>query len=285
MILIEKQGQVVRIVNLSLKPAPPKPSKRGSVTEFSRKSRRRMIDLQSRLDLTDRRIVFMTLTFHYTHSVGYTKACFKRFLSYVRYHYPQASAMWRLEFQKRGAPHYHLIFFDLPFWEFKALRKTWMDCTHEDNSGVRVNLLTSARQAMFYVSKYVAKIPELNCSTLFINAPYQQNVEEKWRGRMWGILNKECLPMAERITGVIVDEEIANYFWWFAGASLRSKDGTLRSTSRLYTDEAQRIFDFALSLGGFIADDVYHGMLKDKALHPTVRTKASYFFAGFNTHH
>jgi hypothetical protein len=244
-----------------------------------------MIDLQSRLDLEAHRKTFVTLTFHYTHSVSKTKAAFKRFMARIHYDYPQASAMWRLEFQRRGTPHYHLIFFDLPYIEHKELRKTWMECTGEDASGVRVNLLTSARHAMYYVSKYVAKLPEHGCTTLFINAPYQQKSEEKWTGRMWGVFNKACLPMAERFVGVIVDEDVASYFWWGAGCGFKPKFKGRMQTTRTYREDANEIFRTAIALGGFIVDDAGHDLLRHKAMHPSSRTKHAAFFAGINTHH
>lgn len=286
MIAIEQQGQVIRIVDLSPKNAPlTKPAKRGNVEFMSRKSRRRMIDLQSRLDLTDRRKTFITLTFHYTHNVSFTKACFKRFLAYLRYHYPSASGMWRLELQKRGTPHYHLIMFDLPYWTQKEMRATWMQCTREDKSGVRVNLLRDAKHAMYYVSKYVAKMPDHSGNTLFINAPYQQKTTETWHGRVWGVINKACLPMAERHTGIIVDEEVAGYFWSMASLNVTRPNEYRHNTTRIYSQDAKEMYAWCLSVGGFEITDCWHEYLRQKQLSPSQRTKASYFFVGLNTHH
>ena len=286
MIGIEKQGQVIRMVDLSPKFSPAAtPQKRGQVTEFSRKSRRRMIDLMNRLDLEGRRATFLTLTFKYTHDHSETKAAFKRFLAYLAYHYPNTSGIWRLEFQKRGTPHYHLILFDLPYWKHKAIRKVWMRCTREPASGVRVNLLRGAKQAMYYVSKYVAKLPDLDSTPLFIDAPYQQNEGEQWTGRFWGLINVDALPYAERLVGVINDPEMAHYFWHTVGTLLTKPNGKRRSSQRLYTQEAQVMYEWVMGWG---ADDVtgcWHERLAHEEVSSNHRTKASLFFAGINTHH
>jgi len=285
-IAIEKQGQVCRVVDLTpSKKQPSKTSKRGCVTSFSRKSRRRMIDLMARLDLKDKRIVFLTLTFHYTHSASKTKAAFKRFLARVRYYYPQVAGVWRVEFQKRSTPHYHLILIDLPFWKHSELRQTWMECTGEDNSGARIEWIHSGRMCMFYVSKYCAKVYESEEITLFINAPYQQKEEEKWTGRMWGVINADALPFAPRFVGVIVDEDTAWYFQWCASRRFNKKFKGNNPTSRIYSDDASEIYRYALAVGGFDVTSSYKDLLRDRNMSPSQRTKASYFFAGINTHH
>lgn len=286
MIGIEKQGQVIRVVDLTPKFTPSAaPAKRGNVTTFSRKSRRRMIDLMSRMELENVRATFLTLTFHYTHSPAETKAAFKRFLAYIHYHYPQSSGFWRLELQQRGTPHYHLILFNLPYWKHKAIRKVWMRCTQEDNSGVRVNLLRGAKQAMYYVSKYVAKLPDDEGSTLFIDAPYQQNDPKAWQGRFWGVINSDALPIAPRLVGVINDPEMAKYFWYTVGTLITRKGGRAKSGTRLYRQDAARVYDWVMGWGGDDLTGCWHERLTHEAISKEARTKASRFFVGVNTHH
>lgn len=264
---------------------PAQPSKRREVTSFSRKSRRRMIDLMARLKFEGKRVVFLTLTFHYTHSASNTKAAFKRFLSYLRYHYPNTSGVWRVEFQERSTPHYHLILIDLPWWDHSDLRKTWMKCTREDKSGARIEWIHSEKMCMFYVSKYCAKLYDEESITLFINAPYQQKEEQKWTGRMWGVINKASIPFAHRITGVCVDEELFAYFSWSCSCLFNPHSTHRLHTSRTYGQDAQAIYDFIIERGGFTVTDCWQELLERKALSPKERTRASHFFAGFNTHH
>jgi hypothetical protein len=285
-IVIEKQGQVVRIANLSPNhTTPPKPSKRGKVQEFSRKSRRRLIDLFARLDTAQHRKVFVTLTFAFPVPPSWAKRSLKRFLARVRYHYPQVSGVWRVEMQKRGAPHFHLMLLDLPYVEQALLQSVWTECTGEARSIAHITLIRSHRGVMSYVSKYIAKVETKEIDASLDNAPYQQNLEPHWEGRHWGVINEDCLPFAPRSVGVIVDEEVAGYFWWCASVYFSRKKVTRASTSRVYSSESQRIYEHALSLGGVVVDDLWHEMLAFKQLAPKQRTRASYFFAGLNTHH
>ena len=217
-----------------------------------------MIDLMARLDLKGKRVVFLTLTFHYTHSASKTKASFKRFLAYLAYHYPQTSGVWRVEFQKRSTPHYHLILIDLPFWKHSELRATWMKCTREDKSGARIEWIHSERMCMFYVSKYCAKTYDEESITLFINAPYQQKGEEKWTGRIWGVINKVAIPFAVRSVAVCMDGDLFAYFSWCCACRF-SKDGKYRiGGSRSYTQDAQAIYEYCLTRGSFDVSDCWH---------------------------
>jgi len=80
--------------------------------------------------------------------------------------------LWRLEFQKRGAPHFHILVqgvFALPFLRVVAAR-AWIQGTsrwgvkhdHPKSSyryGVRVDDLASGdRKEAFYIAKYLSKM-------------------------------------------------------------------------------------------------------------------------------
>lgn len=286
MIAIEQQGQVVRVVNLTpqFKPARS-PAKRGDVNGFSRKSRRRLIDLFNRMDWSMKRCTFITLTFSSIPQPEAAKAAFKRFLSRLRYHYPDVSGVWRVELQARGAAHYHLLLFGLPFVKQSVLQDTWTECTGEQRSIVDIRLVKNARHAMSYVSKYVAKLPEFPSLE---NAPYQQNEpnpQPKWSGRWWGWINEKELPFAVRRVGVLVDEDVANYFWWAARARLRRRDGSLPTVSRMYRSDAFEVYQHALSLGGFDISTIQKPYFEKKQMSNPSRTKMASFFAGINTHH
>lgn len=286
MILIEKQGSVVRMVNTApSNTTPPKPSKRGNVSEFSRKSRRRLIDLFARLDTAQHRKTFVTLTFAFPVPPTWAKNSLKRFLARLHYHYPQVSGVWKYEPQKRGAPHFHLMLLDLPYVEQALLQDVWTECTGEKRSIAHITLIRSHKGVMSYVSKYIAKLPEQEIDASLDNAPYQQKTPSSWSGRWWGVINKEALPFAPRSIGVIADEDVASYFWWACSVYFSKKKVSRVSTSRVYSQDAQAIFTTAIKLGGFRADDLWHDLLAAKQLSPKERTRASYFFAGLNTYH
>jgi len=138
---------------------------------------------------------------------------------------------------------------------------------------------------MFYVSKYCAKVYEEEEITLFINAPYQQKEEEKWTGRMWGVINKNSIPFAPRVVGVCVDEELFGYFGWCCSCQFQPKFNRRVYSSRSYSGDASAIFEFIITHGGFICSDIWQEMIDHKELSPTQRRKARDFFTGFNTHH
>jgi hypothetical protein len=285
MLLIEKQGQVVRIARLSdTTPLKPASSKRGTIQGFSRKSRRRLIDLMARLDTSATRKTFLTLTFQGKPSPDEARAAFKRFTMRLRRSHPDVSGVWRVELQERGSAHYHMMLFALPYIPQRELQDIWTACTREDRSIVNVQLIRSHRGVMKYVSKYIAKASKTVSSTSLDNVPYQHGVSEAFEGRQWGYINKSSLPMAARSIGMIVDEELAHYFWWCCGAQARGRRKTECHSTRWYTGDAQAIFDYALNVGGFelSREEARNVMQRQKNQH--ARIKTSWFFAGIGTH-
>src|SRR5690554_2824154 len=100
--------------------------KRGAVTEFSAGSRRRLLRLIARLEKT--RTTFITLTYPAEFpdprtAKEHLRALFER----IRRRVPEASGIWRLELQERGAPHFHLLMFNLPYISFETLRSWWQE--------------------------------------------------------------------------------------------------------------------------------------------------------------
>lgn len=111
----------------------------------------------------DRSTKFMTLTFKENEQdISYTNIEFNKFIKRLNYHLYKTKtqqlkylAVW--EKQKRGAIHYHIIFFALPFIKIKILQEIWgygfvklnkIDVDSQENRGR-------------YVSKYFSKDLEL----------------------------------------------------------------------------------------------------------------------------
>lgn len=195
---IEAQGSLVGLA--AQRPGSPSqpPPKRGKVTTFSPASRRRLMRRLARMNA--KKAVFMTLTYPAEFPgprVAYTHL--RAFLERFRRAAPKASAVWRLEYQKRGAPHYHIIWYGLPYIKWETVRKWWAEIidAYVDDWLPRVELkmIWSARQLMYYVSKYVAKLPSPASGEdgYFIDVPYPHV------GRFWGIHNKGELPYAARV--------------------------------------------------------------------------------------
>ncbi|HEY9758876.1 MAG TPA: hypothetical protein V6C97_27150, partial [Oculatellaceae cyanobacterium] len=92
----------------------------------------------------------------------------------------------RLEFQERGAPHFHLLLFGVGFLDREWLSLTWAAiCGYEgvervkhEQAGTNVERVTGYRQATAYLSKYLGKLDRSECVTC--------DGEIMEPGRWWG---------------------------------------------------------------------------------------------------
>ena len=198
---------------------------RGAITEFTAKSRKRLIEKTARLNLNDAEWLekpkFVTLTYGQAYPDSETahnhlRALLERFRRLA----PNSSGIWRLEYQKRGAPHFHIIMFNLPFVPKDEIAKMWAEIIGKEYWDLsvknprypmtRIEALMNAKHVMFYVSKYVAKHEKSAAGSGFNVVPYLH------AGRFWGVFNAKFLPFAELIFTSISDiEPIDNILWQF----------------------------------------------------------------------
>ena len=214
MIVIEKQGAVLAAYDPEYRaPLNRRHPKRGDVTAFTRKSRRRMLLFMNRMDFTAR-CTFLTLTFHGDPTVSQSNKALKRFIQRLNRKFPGASAVWRRELQpQRAVIHFHLLIFNMPFWDQRDLQLVWSACTREDRSIVWVKLLYGRRAAMAYVSKYIAKaLDEPEITSLDI-CPYQPVPRKRKIGRSWGYINADALPLAQAERVAVVDDGLTAWLW------------------------------------------------------------------------
>lgn len=176
--------------------SPPPPERReGDISSFSKDSRRRLIKKILRLESS--RLSsgsFVTLTYHeeWTTERADVQRDLNTFLQAMRREYPQAVYIWRLEFQSRGAPHFHLMIWqprgcgDFDLGELSEwVQDTWTRIADQGTAaheewGTDTARITSWREAMSYVSKYVAATGD------------EGDVE--YSGRRWGA--SQSLPTA-----------------------------------------------------------------------------------------
>ncbi len=218
----EAQGHFVKVAYAEpgLKSRVGAGSRRGKITLFSKKSRKRLLEMTARLDLASLTksgpIIFITLTYAASFPEPMkAKEHLRALLERIRRLAPEASGIWRLEFQERGAPHFHLIFFNLPYLDKKLLNTIWGEIigkefwdTSKDEPRqpfTRIEAIRHPRKVMAYVSKYVAKSEDAGGG--FNSLPYLHANQDL--GRLWGVFNSKALPWAEAIT-MIVDATRAN---------------------------------------------------------------------------
>jgi len=168
---------------------------RGRIADFSRQSRRRLLNLLASIDQKASGLpLFVTLTYPGQDWERYAKSM-KRHLDNFRrwlvYHVPIAAVVWRLEMQKRGAPHFHLLLFGTSFLDAYKVASAWWRIVDSGQAshlmaGTEVRACKSWRQATAYVAKYMAKPMEGEWTGKGI-----------WElpGRFWGVWGKERLAI------------------------------------------------------------------------------------------
>lgn len=252
----EAQGSLLHLKVRGQKSAPPPHDhKRGIIRVFSRGSRRRLMRFMARLKTRKIRATFITLTFTEVVSNDRAKTVFKRFAMRLRRKYAGVSAVWRMEFQERGAIHFHLLAFALPFWKQSELQQVWEQCTEEGRSIVDIRLVHGARSVMAYVSKYIAKADERSEITSLEDGSYQHGASGGLVGRFWGWINKNALPLGQKYEGVLTDrytiKSISAWAWKLSGA-----ENTYQNISfHLFADNAEWFWHMFIERGGMDMDE------------------------------
>jgi len=157
------------------------------ITGFSQKSRKRLFDKFNKIRYSEYGIpLFLSLTYHYddpTNQIS-LKLQLRNFLKRLFRLLPDHHYIWKLEYQDRGVPHFHIIIFPLDksadFFTpeiIKSINDHWLSvktckcksCTKYAVKTVKVDTLT---MALSYISKEIAKV--------------QDRYESHDLGRIWG---------------------------------------------------------------------------------------------------
>lgn len=180
--------------------------KRGQVMGFSNASRRRQMRTFASLDKSVLPL-FVTLTYPLEFSVDYRdwKIHLDRFAKAFHRKFPDGALIWRLEPQKRGAPHYHMFLYGVVYTgENRAwIADTWYrvvgseDIKHH-RRGSDVQKIKSWNGAMSYASKYAAKVQDVPAQD---DKSDGERVDWSLVGRWWGIRYRDNLPWSERFGG------------------------------------------------------------------------------------
>ena len=168
--------------------APMGGGARGEITGFSSDSRKRMLEMINMLEF--RRVIFVTLTYPavFPEDGKQVKEHLRRFRARVEKKYGKLRIVWRMEYQKRGAPHFHLIILDGPFicrwwlskaWVMSNDTKSWKNFLFGSNiKGIAQK--GDSQKVINYVCKYAGKVEE-----------HVRSDENEWCGRFWGKWNIE----------------------------------------------------------------------------------------------
>ena len=216
---------------------------RGEITEFSKASRRRLMQLLNSINREEAPLpYFVTLTYHETWPKDRQgrKAHMDAFQKRLERALGKFAAVWRLEFQKRGAPHYHLLIFLPPgalggdrgqddhqrrYEVLTKLRNRVAFMWHEIagygspehfSAGTSVERVKSWRGVNSYAAKYMGKLEQLQEGAPSV-------------GRFWGVWRRGMLPITYATHSLTTHEalRLRRIFRNFSKVRQRSNRGDL----------------------------------------------------------
>lgn len=158
---------------------PPKGRKnKGDIMEFTESSRKELAFVASNTEVVFTWMVTLTYPGDYETDGKEVKRHLNRFLSWARGFQPGIQYLWFLEFQSRGAPHFHILI-DRPLDRSKVTAR-WYDAVGSGDArhyraGTRVERIRKADGAKRYAVKYAMKMKQKTVPKNY------QNV-----GRFWG---------------------------------------------------------------------------------------------------
>jgi hypothetical protein len=128
------------------------------------------------------------------------------FFKRLRRAFGQVGIIWKLEPQERGAPHYHLLVWNVPLHDLAMFTVTsWFEIAgNGDNNHLMFHLgllhgskpcvqqVRSWRGVWSYASKYLGKTFEVS------------GWENIWTGRYWGVVNRDEIPF-----GIVCEFEMS----------------------------------------------------------------------------
>lgn len=193
-------------------------AKRGKISGFSRRSRKRMIQELSKVR-RDSLPIMVTLTYpgEYSHDPKAWKNDLDNFVRRLARKFKKAAGVWKLEPQKRGAPHFHLFVWNAGYAELLSwVSLAWFQVVKSGDirhlhAGTRVERVKSLSGSRWYASKYLGKEVD----------------GEGWEypGRWWGIFQREKLPYGELVNVEVTQEKAVEFIRYMRRfAHIRSRD-------------------------------------------------------------
>ena len=186
------------------------PVAESTITGFSEDSRRRLRDLLHSLK-RDAGGLFLTLTYqNLDPDPDKAKRDLDTFWKRVRRRFPGASAIWKMEPQKRGVVHFHGMVFGVDFIPVGWLSKIWHDVTGEEDEAHErscVDLepfLNRDGKIQSYLAKYMSETYDVWPGA---------EPDDSWYtpGRWWGVLSRKNLPIAKWGTPIYTGQAEAMY--------------------------------------------------------------------------
>lgn len=195
-----KMMDKVKDVDMSHEP------QREQVSEFSKRSRVRMLATLAMGRDEMKSLITLTYGVNYPIDGRVAKGNLNSLLSRFRYKFGKRPYFWFMEFQRRGAPHYHILTDVLPFPERrKWLGLRWANVIHRNENWTysrlddRQTYLTHTSVRSFHSHEKAweeirARDGAIRYLSKYAYKPKQKEVPERYRncGRFWGCSRGFC---------------------------------------------------------------------------------------------
>lgn len=201
------------VVKTQRKSQLPPTERRGPIRGFSKNAQKNLLNFMMSVDIPavaqtfkkapQGRAFFVTLTYRKLDVPNHErKRHLEAFRKRLEYTYGKLGVIWKLEFQQRGTPHYHLMVFFPKVMEWRAFRDwcmhAWRSITGDDCYPDVVTVYVEAGKLgrlINYTVKYLAKGFESDLPT----------------GRVWGCWNKAQIPIAESYVVDLTYQDYVDY--------------------------------------------------------------------------
>jgi hypothetical protein len=198
-------------------------AKRGKVAGFSQKSRMRLMRTLASVR-RDNLPLFVTLTFPADYpTIIRAKRDLDTLIKRLARKFPGVAGVWKLEPQKRGAPHFHLLIWGVEWVDLMwFVPQAWYEIVgsgdpnhllwHEGKLGNKhcVQRIEKQQGVFWYASKYMSK-----------------EVAETYSdwGRWWGVFHRGNLPLGEVVNVEVSEDKAIEFIRYMRRyAHLKSRD-------------------------------------------------------------
>lgn len=158
-------------------PEHPPERTESDIKGFSLNARMRMMRMFSMVDYDSYQTpIFISATFHFDFKLEriFVKKTLDNFMKRLKRNLPSFDHIWKLELQKREAPHFHfMILFrekktKINFNKIKeTIKNNWLElkfcsCEHCQEHAIMTKKVNTYKHAMIYISKEIAKVSQNN---------------------------------------------------------------------------------------------------------------------------
>jgi len=213
---------------------------RGTISGFSAASRRRLLKHLMKVKWAENYNKFITLTYPKSYpATAESKQHLRAFLERLRRKEPDAGAIWRLEFQQRGAPHFHIVSPNLPYQNMRSIQASWGEIIGFDRPFTDIQSFKKG-DVVKYLAKYAAKEKKSETKEsvqICTSNKLKEEAAPAWTGRCWGVHNKPAMPYHTRHHITCEHDRVYQNIRSLSTLEWKGLDEVPGTSFTLYTDE------------------------------------------------